>query len=59
MPLNGLAMVECDGIVGAMLMVARSDGQQGHCRERGEEGAVAAEDGGIAGVVFGGAWEVG
>jgi hypothetical protein len=55
MPLNGLAMVECDGIVGAMLMVARSDGQQGHCRERGEEGAVAAEDGGIAGVVFGGA----
>jgi hypothetical protein len=58
LPLNRFAMVKREGVVGAVLVVARGDGQQGHGRERCKEGPAASEQG-LGGCrrrcVFGGA----
>jgi hypothetical protein len=43
LPINGFGVVEGDRVVGAMFVVARGDGQEGHGSKRGEEGAIAAE----------------
>jgi hypothetical protein len=53
LPLDGVCVVDGEGVVRAVLVVARRDGQQRHGRQRGEEGAVAAEEGFVS-VVLGG-----
>jgi hypothetical protein len=44
LPLDDSSMVERDGIVGAVLVVARDNAQQRHGRQRGEKGAMAAKE---------------
>lgn len=50
--LNGFGVVERDGIVKAMLVVTRGDGQERYSRERGKESAVATKQSCTVGLVF-------
>ena len=42
LPIYDFGVVEGDGVVRAVLVVARGDDEERHSRERGEEEAVAA-----------------